>query len=95
MNALTRPLRSPERTTVQRLINDAGRLVELAFELGSCTSADEAEKRAVAMEESARAMDAASVPPSNEIDRMLALDVAGDSAWRARLFRARARELRS
>jgi hypothetical protein len=51
--------------------------------------------QAESLEEAARRMGAAVAVPSNGLDQMLGLQLAGDYAKRARLYRARARELRS
>jgi hypothetical protein len=88
------PFRQPARTAVQKLILESGRLVGLANSIGGCTSSSEADKLAEHLEGAARGMGAAAATPSNEVDQILFLEVAGDYAKRARLYRDRARELR-
>jgi len=96
MNAPVTPLdRSPEQTAVQKLIREAGRVVGLVNSIGACTDAEEADKHAERLEDAARQMSGAVATPSNGLDQMLGLELAGDYAKRARLYRARARELRS
>jgi hypothetical protein len=95
MNARATPIhRQPDRSAVQKLINEAGRLIGLASSLGALTDAEEADCHAEVLEECARRMGGAMALPSNGLDQMLGLQLAGDYAKRARLYRDRARELR-
>lgn len=87
-------VRGVEPTVIATLLNDAQHLAAIAFDLGGIRTAQEADARAENLEAAALAMDW-SLPPWSEVDRLQALSLAGDCAWRARLFRARARELRS
>jgi hypothetical protein len=77
-----------ERSAAQRPILDVDRLVSL-------TSAEEADRRAIGLEQAERSLGTTAVHRSNEVDKRLVPEVAGDYAMRARLYRDRASELRS
>jgi hypothetical protein len=96
MNAHAKPpYGPPARSAVQRLILEAGRLVGLANSIGECSSPEDADRQAEGLEEAARNMGDYVRTPTNTLDRMLGLEIAGNYAMRARLYRDRARELRS
>jgi hypothetical protein len=95
MNAHTKPpYRQPERTPVQKLINEAGRLIGLTSSIAGCASAPDADAEAEHLEGAALNMGAAAIERSNQVDQLQFLEVAGNYAMRARLYRDRARELR-
>lgn len=96
MNAHAKPpYRPPAPTPELKLIRDAGRAANLAFSLGACRTAEDADHRADTAEAAARTMVDAAFMPSGEGDQLEFLERAGDYAKRARLYRDRARELRS
>lgn len=95
MNAHTRSHgRVPDPTLVQRLIRKSGNLIGLAYELGACRTAAEAEKAAAALEEQARAYVSRSPPASNDLGP-IGFSLTEDCIYRASLWRERAQELRS
>jgi hypothetical protein len=96
MNAHVRPpYRPPAPIPELKLILDAGRAANLAFSLGACRTAEEADRHADNMEVFARQRGAAATQLSNAVDQLQSLELAGDYARRARLYRDRAKELRS
>jgi hypothetical protein len=96
MNAHVKPTRRgrPELTPEKKLIADAGKMIAFAYDLGACRCDAEANEWADSLEGMARGYAAAAVTGSNDLDEMFALEQAGDCSRRARLWRARARELR-
>jgi hypothetical protein len=96
MNAhIKPPRREPKPAPEKKLILDAGRAANLAFSLGACRTAEEADRIAEDMELSAMHFASLAVQQTNGSTQMQDLELAGDRAQRSRLYRDRARELRS